>query len=102
MGTGTVIEIDEKSKTCFVLTCAHNVCEVDAIGKKKIFADAVWFDLKTGGDKEAHKLLKRFKIDKIYVHPKYFEHPHSESGYDIAICSFRFYDNLAAFDMYQR
>ena len=88
VGTGTIISNES------ILTCAHNFVDVDPTDKHNYkFADNAWFDMI---DCKRNKLIKRIKIKKFCIYPKYFDNPSSHSGYDIAIGKFEDDDILNA------
>ena len=73
----------------YLLTCAHNVAMHKNIpGRKPMYAKNIWFELRKNGasGSEGSSLVKRYKIHKREVHPKYFDNPCPESGFDLALC----------------
>ena len=83
--TGTATMIADGS--C-LLTCAQNVVEYDKpdLTEEPIYATPVWFELRKNEAAIGSTLIKRYKIIKTEVHPKYFEDPTSNSGFDLALC----------------
>lgn len=83
--TGTASIINEQEKS--VLTCGHNVVEYDVITKKFIYPTAVWFELRENRKAgSGSRMLTRYKVTKVIVHPRYFDNPESDSGFDLAVC----------------
>ena len=75
----------------FLLTCAHNVVthrNIPGLNPNPIYAKNIWFELRKNGvfESEGSSLVKRYKIHKREVHPKYFDNPCPESGFDLALC----------------
>ena len=87
IGTGQIIDMDMDKQIGYILTCAHNVVNVDKIDKKtKLYATNIWFTLKD----EDHNDKCKFSIIKSFVYPPYWNDPTPESGNDAAICLFKF------------
>ena len=82
IGTATMIA----DGPCCLLTCAHNVVEYKKnVGVEPNYAVNLWFELRkntaSGSD-----MIAEYKVSKMIVHPKYFENPTPESGFDLALC----------------
>lgn len=80
-GTATLI-----ADTMCVLTSAHNVINHDPITNEFQFADTTWFEIRNNKLENGSSLIKRYKVKGIVVHPSYFMHPTTHSGFDLALC----------------
>ena len=73
-----------------LLTCAHNVVAYNKNihDQKPMYAKNIWFELRKNeaSSLESSSLVERYKIRDREVHPKYFDNPYPESGFDLALC----------------
>ena len=85
IGTATIIADGR-----YLLTCAHNVVTYNKNipGREPMYAKNIWFDLRKNEAfrSKLSSLVKRYKIRDMVVHPKYFDNPCAESGFDLALC----------------
>eukprot|EP01084_Bolivina_argentea_P070680 128521_1 len=88
LGTATLLKT--KNNIGYILTCAHNVVEIDPFNQKPIFADWIIFQRriteKKGGSFSQHAIkITNINKNNCFVYPYYYNHPTSSSGYDLAI-----------------
>eukprot|EP01084_Bolivina_argentea_P105858 189584_1 len=94
VGTGTIYYIDTAKRVAWVITCAHNIVDIDPTNNKPYYALNVWIDKKeTDPKNNKSKSICHVKVSVGFVHPEYFENPISSSGYDLALLTCKLSQN---------
>ena len=95
-GTASLFYINSDDECAYLLTCAHNVIDIDPFAKQRVFANVIIFQRRVitndeNGDTESiHDIvINNVTPRNCFIHPKYFENPASESGFDLAIIKCR-------------
>ena len=81
-GSGTLIA----DGRC-VLTCAHNV--IACKGNKPhdlLWGDGLWFEIWENKENGGSVMKRRYNVNDRVVHPRYFDNPTANSGFDLALC----------------